>query len=152
MRALILLAGATAAAFAGGYGAGLLARPSNPGAPAPAGTAAEEASASVFVDAGQFAVPVMAGGRTTAIVLAQLTVEASGPAQAEVMRQRLPTLRDALLQALFGLSGSGFFEGPAVDPAAAAQVLQKAAEERIGPGNVRAVLFERLLRQDNRRG
>jgi flagellar protein FliL len=149
MKAPILLALAAALAFAGGYGAGLL---------PPAGAEAPDQDPDLLPDAvpsyvgmGQFAVPVLRNGRTTSFVLAEVTLEASGPVAAETLRRRLPHARDALLRGLYSLAGEGFFDTPAVDPAAAAAALARAAEAQFGPGLVRAVLFDRLMKQNNNR-
>lgn len=57
-----------------------------------------------------------------------------------------------MLQGLFGLAGSGFFDGPPVDPAVAARALKQATNEQLGAELVKAVLIDRLLRQGNTRG
>lgn len=147
MKTPLLLALATALAFAGGYGAGLL--------PA-AGTGTQDADSlpdarPAYVDMGQFAVPVLRNGRTTSFVLAEVTLEASGPDAADMLKRRLPHARDALLRGLYDLAGEGFFDGSTVDPAAAAAMLARTAEEQLGPGLVRAVLFDRLMKQNNNR-
>lgn len=147
MKAPILLALAAALAFAGGYGVGLL-PPAGAEVPAPGPLPDGIPS---YVGMGQFAVPVLQNGRTTSFVLAEVTLEASGPAAAETLRRRLPHARDALLRGLYGLAGEGFFDAPAVDPAAAAAALARAAEAQFGPGLVRAVLFDRLMKQNNNR-
>lgn len=147
MKAPLLLALASALAFAGGYGAGLL-----PRAGAATGDAVPlEAAVPSYVGIGQFAVPVLRDGRTTSFVLAEVTLETTGPAAAETLRRHLPHVRDTLLQGLYGLAGEGFFDAPAVDPAAAAGTLGRRIEARLGPGLVRAVLFDRLMKQNNNR-
>ncbi len=146
-----------ALAAAGGYGLGRLQRAEAATAAAPGATTdksaekPEEAGGPFYVDVGQLMVPVLADGRTTAFILTQITLQTGSADQANLIRRRLPHARNALLQALFGLAGSGAFDGPSVDPAAVARSLKQAAGDQLGPGLVRAVLIDRLLRQENTR-
>lgn len=155
-----LLAGAAALAYGAGFGAGwFLGREGEPAPAAAAGTAdpdAPPAAGSVrpigyYVEAGQFVVPVLIAGKTLAFVLAQVTVEVGGPSEADRLRRQLPHVRNALLQGLYGLAGSGAFEGEAPDLPAVARTLRDRMNEDLGGGVARAVLFDRLLRQPNSR-
>jgi flagellar FliL protein len=149
MNGILKLALACAVAFGAGYGGGLAttgAEPAGTPAAAPAGTGPH------YVEIGQLVVPVMDAGRTTSFVLAQITVEAAGETAAQQLRRELPHARNALLQGLYGLAADGFFEGTSVDPAEASRRLAEAAGRRFGPDVVKEVLFDRLLKQDNRRG
>ncbi|HYD69571.1 hypothetical protein [Azospirillum sp.] len=146
-----------ALAAGAGYGLGRFQLYSEAAAAAPAPGSAQgtapgaEAAGPFYVDIGQLMVPVLADGRTTAFILAQITLEAASADQANLIRRRLPHARNALLQGLFGLAGSGAFDGPSVDPAAAARTLKQAANEQLGSELVKAVLLDRLLRQENTR-
>ncbi|MGQ9369326.1 hypothetical protein [Azospirillum sp. ST 5-10] len=161
MKALLLFSVAAGLAFAGGYGAGryeLAARAAAPPADGaqeaeePAGRAGEDGAAGpYYVEAGQFVVPVLAQGRTEAFILAQVTLEAGDGEGADLVRRRLPHARSAMLEGLFGLAQSGAFDGPAVDPAAVAGALRASANGQFSAGPVKAVLIDRLLRQDNSR-
>ena len=94
-------------------------------------------------------------GRTIAFILTQVTLEASSADDALLVRRRLPHARSAMLEALFDLAGQGRFNGPSVDPQGVATALLAGAngtltsQESTQP--VRAVLIDRLLRQDNTR-
>jgi len=151
---------AVCAALAAGAGYGLgrfqlyseAAAAAPPPAGAPGAAASGEAAGPFYVEIGQLMVPVLADGRTAAFILAQITLEAASAEQANLIRRRLPHARNALLQGLFGLAGAGAFDGPAVDPAAAARTLKQAANEQLGGDLVKSVLLDRLLRQENTRG
>jgi len=133
----------------GGYGAGrwLGSPPSTAASP---DTAAED-PAPLYVDAGQLVVPVLGDDGTRAFILSKITLEAGDPAAAERLRRELPRARDALLQGLFQMAGDGVFDRKAVDPGAVAESLRKSLEERMGGVTLRAVLMDRLLRQENNR-
>lgn len=104
-----------------------------------------------YVEVGQLMVPVLVEGRTNAFILTQITLQTGSVEQANRLRLHLPHARNALLQALFGMAGAGAFDGPSVDPAAVAKSLKQAAAEQLGPELVRAVLIDRLMRQENTR-
>lgn len=149
--AIFILCAALAAA--GGYGLGRL-QGAEAAPNAATGATAEkpdDAGDPIYVDIGQLMVPVLADGRTTAFILTQITLQTNSTDQANLIRRRLPHARNALLQALFGLAGSGAFDGPSVDPAAVARSLKQAAGDQLGPDLVRAVLIDRLMRQENTR-
>lgn len=159
MKAVFLFMVAAGIAFAGGYGYGRYETTRDVPAPldAKAATTSAPASAAVsedgpyYVDAGQLVVPLLQRGRTVAFILTQITLEVGDTDQAQALRRRLPRARSALLQSLFGLASAGRFDGPAVDPEGVAAALLTGANEAL-PGNpVRAVLIDRLLRQDNTR-
>ena len=144
-----------AMAGAGGYGLGRLqlhsaAAPATPADDAVAETT-DGSGGPFYVDVGQLMVPVMVDGRTNAFILTQVTVQTGSADQANRIRRLLPHTRNALLQALFGLAGAGTFDGPSVDPAAVARSLKQAATDQLGPALVKAVLIDRLLRQENTR-
>ncbi len=147
-----------ALAGAAGYGAGRLQlmlgaeekAPAEPQAEAVAEMTAD-GPGPFYVEVGQLMVPVLVEGRTNAFILTQITLQAGSADQANVLRRHLPHARNALLQALFGMAGAGAFDGPAVDPAAVARSLKQATAEQLGPELVRAVLIDRLMRQENTR-
>ncbi len=150
MKPVIAFGAAAVLAFATGYGAGrfqMWREVMPPAAP----QIAEATDGPFYVEAGQLVVPVWLDGRTQAFILTQITLEAAGTEEANLLRRRLPQARSALLQSLYGLAGSGFFDGPTVVPAEAARALQDGANAQLGQPLVKAVLIDRLLRQDNTR-
>lgn len=150
MKGIVKVAIACAVAFGGGYGGGLWAtRPAPAEEPAPAAQA--DRPGPHYVELGQLVVPVMADGRTTSFVLAQITLEAAGIDQAIRLRREMPHARNTLLQELYGLAADGFFEGSSIDPAEVTSRLMTAVDGQFGPGVVKALLFDRLLKQDNSR-
>ncbi|MBK1840843.1 hypothetical protein JHL17_25895 [Azospirillum sp. YIM B02556] len=154
MKAVLLFAVAAALAFAGGYGFGRFEAPQGAG-PTPAAPAETVAGGPYYVEAGQLVVPMLERGRTVAFILTQVTLEAGSADDALLVRRRLPHARSAMLEALFDLAGHGRFNGPAVDPqGVAAALLAGANGSLIGRETaqpIRAVLIDRLLRQDNTR-
>jgi flagellar FliL protein len=152
VRRAAVFAACAALAAAGGYGLGRLQLYGDAAAAPAASAPGAEAAGPFYVEVGQLMVPVLVDGRTTAFILTQVTLEAAGAEQASLIRRRLPHARNALLQGLFGLAGAGAFDGPAVDPAAAARALKQAANEQLGAELVKTVLIDRLLRQENTRG
>ncbi|PWC42568.1 flagellar basal body-associated FliL family protein [Azospirillum sp. TSO22-1] len=152
MRPMAVLAALTVLAFAAGYGGGFLQmRPPATQEAGASSPAKGEGEGPHYVELGQFVVPVLAGGRTTSYVLAQVTLEAEGAVQASALRRRLPQARSALLQGLYGLAGASVFEGPAIQLGAAARALRESVNEQLGRGMVKAVVIDRLLKQDNTR-
>ncbi|WP_029008822.1 flagellar basal body-associated FliL family protein [Azospirillum halopraeferens] len=152
MNAFVLFAVAAGVAFAAGYGAGRAELAMAASAPA-AGVAADPADSSGphYVDAGQFVVPVLVQGQTAAFILTQMTLETANGDDAALVRRRLPHVRSAVLETLFDLARNGAFDGPAVEPAAAAAALRTGVNARFPAEPVRTVLIDRLLRQDNSR-
>jgi len=151
MKAVLFFAVAAALAFAGGYGFGRFEAPQEAAPAAPAETVA---GGPYYVEAGQLVVPMLERGRTIAFILTQVTLEASSADEALLVRRRLPHARSAMLEALFDLAGHGRFNGPAVDPQGVATALLAGANGSFGrdaPQPLRAVLIDRLLRQDNTR-
>lgn len=114
---------------------------------------AEEPLASVpaTVEIGQIVVPVVAEGRTTAFILAQITLDVAPADQLERVKKSVPKARDAALRALFALAGAGAFDTRTIDPARVAQELKRGINESLDGAPVKAVLIDRLLRQDNSR-
>ncbi|KAA0572946.1 hypothetical protein FZ983_30895 [Azospirillum sp. B21] len=155
MKAVLLFAVAAALAFAGGYGFGRLKAPQDTAATGWPDAGASVAGGPYYVEAGQLVVPMLERGRTIAFILTQVTLEASSADDALLVRRRLPHARSAMLEALFDLAGHGRFNGPAVDPQGVATALLAGANgtltSRESTQPVRAVLIDRLLRQDNTR-
>ncbi|CAO3438332.1 hypothetical protein [Azospirillum doebereinerae] len=156
MKAVLLFAVAAGLAFAGGYGAGRYETRPRPAAPpsdaAPTALAGESiGSGPYYVEVGQLVVPMLAKGRTVAFILTQITLEANSNDEASLVRRRLPHARSAMLETLFGLAGSGSFDGPAVDPLAVSAALLRSANGQYSSQPIRTVLIDRLLRQDNSR-
>lgn len=156
-QGVALFLGFAAAAAGTGYGLGRWQTMAE-AAPAAAAPAAKPGDGRIadgtgpyYIEVGQLMVPVLADGRTTAFILTQITLEADSLDNANRLRRHLPHARNALLQGLFGLAGTGFFDGPSVDPSAAAAALWQAANEQLGGGLVKTVLIDRLLRQENTR-
>lgn len=154
-RSIGLVVLAAAMAFGVGFGAGWLDAGHEPGGPSGTAVRADPIigtpTPDYYVEAGQFVVPVLSGGRTLAFVLAQVTVEAADGATADRLRRQLPHARNALLQALYGMAGSGAFDGDTTDVAAVGRALRDRLNEDLGAGTARTVLFDRLLRQPNSR-
>jgi len=155
MKAVLLFAVAAGLAFAGGYGFGryeTMPRPAPAPDTAPAAVAGEViGTGPYYVELGQLVVPMLNKGRTVAFILTQITLEAGSNDQASLVRRRLPHARSALLETLFGLAGTGSFDGPAVDPLAVSTALLRSANTQFSSEPVKAVLIDRLLRQDNSR-
>ncbi|SMH63048.1 flagellar basal body-associated FliL family protein [Azospirillum agricola] len=158
MKAVLLFAVAAGLAFAGGYGYGRYEAMPRPAPPvpspdAPPGPVAGETigTGPYYVEVGQLIVPMLAKGRTVAFILTQITLEAGSSDQANMLKRRLPHARSAMLETLFGLAGSGSFDGPAVDPLALSAALLRSANGSYSSPPVKAVLIDRLLRQDNSR-
>lgn len=155
MKAVLLFAVAAGLAFAGGYGFGryeTMPRPAPPPDSTPAAVAGETiGTGPYYVELGQLVVPMLNKGRTIAFILTQITLEAGSNDQASLVRRRLPHARSAMLETLFGLAGTGSFDGPAVDPQAVSTALLRSANTQFSSEPVKAVLIDRLLRQDNSR-
>ncbi|BAI76431.1 hypothetical protein AZL_e00860 (plasmid) [Azospirillum sp. B510] len=155
MKAVPLFVLAAALAFAGGYGLGRFEAPQEASAAASSDSTGAASGGPYYVEAGQLVVPMLERGRTIAFILTQITLEASNADDALLVRRRLPHARSAMLEALFDLAGHGRFSGPAVDPQGVATALLTGANGsftgRDGARPVRAVLIDRLLRQDNTR-
>lgn len=155
MKAVLLFAVAAALAFAGGYGFGRFEDPRDAAAGGQPDAGAAVAGGPYYVEAGQLVVPMLERGRTVAFILTQVTLEASSADDALLVRRRLPHARSAMLEALFDLAGHGRFNGPSVDPQGVGTALLAGANgtftghESAQP--VRAVLIDRLLRQENTR-
>ncbi|CBS91029.1 hypothetical protein [Azospirillum lipoferum] len=155
MKAVLLFAVAAALAFAGGYGFGRFEAPQDTAATGQPDAGASIAGGPYYVEAGQLVVPMLERGRTVAFILTQVTLEASSADDALLVRRRLPHARSAMLEALFDLAGHGRFNGPSVDPQGVATALLAGANGTLTSHEsaqpVRAVLIDRLLRQDNTR-
>lgn len=155
MKAVLLFAVAAALAFAGGYGFGRIEAPQDTAAGGRPDAGSSVSGGPYYVEAGQLVVPMLERGRTIAFILTQVTLEASSADDALLVRRRLPHARSAMLEALFDLAGHGRFNGPSVDPQGVATALLAGANgtltSRESTQPVRAVLIDRLLRQDNTR-
>src|SRR3546814_3243197 len=97
-----------------------------------------------YVDAGRSVVPVIRNGLTTNYVVAAIRLEAEGDAVAQRITDRLPTVRNALLQSLYGMASGGRFD---TDNVRVAEISKQLAQDISGVsgGGVRAVLFEELV-------
>lgn len=152
IKAVLLFAAVVGAAFGAGYAWGTYDAMPEPEPPADAEAGDSHGqSGPYYVEAGQLVVPVLAKGRTLAFILAQVTLEARSNDEAILLRRRLPHARSAMLESLFGLAGSGSFDGPAVDTPAISAALLRSANESYANAPVKSVLLDRLLRQDNTR-
>lgn len=147
-----------------GAGAGFFLRP----APAPVDPAAAEAKpaeghsaeapaegeAAVLPEfaklQNQFVVPVMEGGKISAMVILSFSLEVENGASPEIYNVE-PKLRDSFLQVLFDHANSGGFAGVYTDGAnlvVLREALLEAAKSILGE-KVKDVLITDLLRQDS---
>lgn len=114
------------------------------------GSGAEEAVPAGYVALDdQFVVPVIEDGRLTGLVTMTLGLE-TGPAGADIVLEREPKVRDALLRVLLDHANTGGFEGGFTDDGrvdALGEALLEGARAVVGPP-VRDVLILNLLRQD----
>lgn len=104
-----------------------------------------------YVEFGQFVVPVLRAGQTTAFILADITLDPGSVENAARIRSSLPRYRDVILRTLYAEAGKGVFEGPNFNPDRLGDHLGKAlvaAAPEIGDGKV---MFQRLLLQNNTR-
>ncbi|MFA7638372.1 MAG: hypothetical protein WCY02_03585 [Parvibaculum sp.] len=104
-----------------------------------------------YVEFGQFVVPVLRAGQTTAFILADITLDPGSVEKAVRIRSSLPRYRDVILRTLYAEAGKGVFEGPNFNPDRLGDHLGKAlvaAAPEIGDGKV---MFQRLLLQNNTR-
>jgi hypothetical protein len=104
-----------------------------------------------YVEFGQFVVPVLRAGQTTAFILADITLDPGSVEKAVRIRSSLPRYRDVILRTLYAEAGKGVFEGPDFNPDRLGDHVGKAlvaAAPEIGDGKV---MFQRLLLQNNTR-
>lgn len=145
--------------LAGGVGAGLMLRPDPEPAAAEGEEAAPEAAAEAagappgdreFLRLGsQFVVPVMRGGRVSALVVLTLGLEIA-PGSRDAVLALEPRLRDGFLQVLFDHANAGGFDGVFTSAAslrALRRALLETARKAAGPA-VSDVLIGDLVRQD----
>ena len=140
-----------------GAGAGIFLRPVPDPAPS-ADHAAPEAAAmpqpaqkSEYLKLNnQFVVPVVEGGRVTAMVIMALSLEVT-PGSAETIYATEPKLRDALLQVMFDHANVGGFRGSFTDGAnliVLRKALLEAAQTAMGT-IITDVLIAEISRQDS---
>ncbi|MDP3341320.1 flagellar basal body-associated FliL family protein [Frigidibacter sp.] len=123
--------------------------------PATAETAAkaegEEAPSRDYVKMNnQFVVPVVEGGRVTALVILSISLEVQ-LATGELVYQREPKLRDGFLQVLFDHANAGGFRGAfteANNMTVLRHALLEVAQKSLGP-IVSDVLIVDIVRQDS---
>lgn len=144
-----------------GGGAGLFLRPApDPAAPASAAKtdpAAPEAAAASpqerpeYVKLNtQFIVPIVEGGRVTAMVIMALSLEVL-PGSTGTIYAVEPKLRNALLQVMFDHANAGGFRGSFTDGAnliLLRRALLEAAQTAVGP-MILDVLIADIARQDS---
>lgn len=97
----------------------------------------------------QFVVPVVDGGRVSALVVMSLSLEVEAGGSAAVY-EREPKLRDAFLQVLFDHANAGGFRGSFTETANMAvlrNALRETAQRVMGP-TVSDVLIMDMMRQD----
>lgn len=147
--------------LAGGLGAGLLLRPAQdtPAAEDEASHSAAsqedhgnaDATGSEYVKMNnQFVIPVLEGGRVSAMVVLSLSLDVSS-GNSEAVYQREPRLRDAFLQVMFDHANVGGFSGSFTDGSnlvTLRESLKEAADMVLGP-IVRRVLITDIARQDS---
>lgn len=98
----------------------------------------------------QFVVPVVEGGRVSALVILSISLEVQ-LATGEQVYQREPKLRDGFLQVLFDHANAGGFRGAFTDAnnmTILRHALLEVAEKALGP-IVSDVLIVDIVRQDN---
>jgi hypothetical protein len=135
-----------------GGGAGMALRPPPPdAAETPEVPPTEPATPPEYVRlSNQFVVPVVEGGRVSAMVILSLSLEVI-PGSTEGVFAREPKLRDALLQVLFDHANAGGFRGSFTDGANLVilrQALREAAARVLGD-RVTDVLIADIVRQDS---
>ncbi len=149
----ILVVGALGA----GTGAGLFLRPTTApehDAEAMAAPAPEAADPDVLPEyvklSNQFIVPVVEGGRITAMVILSLSLEVA-PGTSDQVYQREPKLRDEFLQMLFDHANTGGFRGTFTDAANLVMLRTRLLEagNKIVGDRLRSVLITDIIRQDN---
>ena len=98
----------------------------------------------------QFIIPVLSGGRVSALVVLSLSLETS-PGQAEQVYLREPKLRDAFLQVLFDHANTGGFNGSFTDSGNLLQLRKSLlGEAKLVLGEiVTGVLITEIARQDS---
>lgn len=112
-------------------------------------TAAEEAVDYVKLN-NQFVIPVVEGGKVTALVILSLSLEVT-PGGSEKVYSVEPRLRDALLQVLFNHANTGGFRGAFTEAGnmeALRKALLEAAAKTLG-STVSNVLIADIVRQDS---
>lgn len=119
--------------------------------PGPAAMQAAPDQPERYVEFGQFVVPVLRAGQTTAFILADITLDPGSVEKAARIRDGLPRYRDVILRTLYAEAGKGIFEGPDFNPDRLGEHLGAALAQsapEIGSGKV---MFQRLLLQNNTR-
>jgi flagellar protein FliL len=146
-----------------GLGAGMALRPA--AAPAEAATSGEGATKTVDAPASgedaaapdyvkmtnQFVVPLIQGGKVSAMVILSLSIEVKAGQTADAYTKE-PKLRDSFLQVMFDHANAGGFDGPFTDSAnmiALRKALLEAAQQTLGD-NAQDVLITDIVRQDTR--
>ncbi|MEL7280843.1 MAG: flagellar basal body-associated FliL family protein [Pseudomonadota bacterium] len=97
----------------------------------------------------QFVVPVVSDGSVSSLVVMSLSLEVE-PGIREIVFQREPKLRDALLQVMFDHANVGGFDGAFTD-AGNLDILRTGLTDtarKVVPGSVYGVLIVDLARQD----
>ncbi|QYK41576.1 MAG: flagellar basal body-associated FliL family protein [Paracoccaceae bacterium] len=101
--------------IAAGGGAGLALRPSPDAGEQILAAAPEPSAQPEYVKlSNQFVIPVLEGGRVSAMVILSLSLEVA-PGSTEAVYAREPKLRDAFLQVLFDHANAGGFRGSFTD-------------------------------------
>lgn len=98
----------------------------------------------------QFVVPIVKGGRVTALVVLALSIEVPA-GQTEKVFLREPKLRDSFLQILFDHANVGGFEGNFTDAQILGRLrdaLREVAERDLGKALAKDVLIVEIARQD----
>lgn len=98
----------------------------------------------------QFVVPIVAGGRVTALVVLALSIEVPA-GKSETVLLREPKIRDSFLQILFDHANIGGFDGNFTDALVLGRLrmaLQEVAERDLGRELVKDVLIVEIARQD----
>ncbi len=125
------------------------ASPTDPAAPESAAASPQERPEYVKLNT-QFIVPIVEGGRVTAMVIMALSLETT-PGSTEIIYATEPKLRNALLQVMFDHANVGGFRGSFTDGANLTllrKALLEAAQTTVGP-MILDVLIADIARQDS---
>lgn len=137
-----------------GLGGGLFLRPpteeTTAEATAETAPAAEEAAPDYVKLNNQFVVPILEGGKVTAMVVLSLSLEITA-GSTEVVYDREPKIRDAFLQVLFDHANTGGFRGSFTDGSNLVVLREALTEKAVGilGSVVTDVLITEIARQDS---
>lgn len=100
-----------------------------------------------IIKTGQIIVPVIKQDKTTAYVMAEFALEAKDEASAQVIENRMPYVRDALIETMISLVASGHVGGTSLDRSVVSTQVVRAANRSLGDKHVKRALFDSYFRQ-----